>query len=324
MDRSAIFLLCNAAFSCSYVVLSRDAAHYEGHRERAGGTKQFNREGMTMLTSMRGLVAATLLAGSSFTAMPAFADETDPPSDITITGSAAVVSQYRFRGLAQSDNKPVVQASMTISHSSGFYVSTWGSSASASSGPPINIGGTEIDVYGGWTKGLGDSGFTVDVGGYGYIYPGFTPGNYYEIYGSVAKTFGPASAKIGVYVAPGQDVFDLNFTSTKRSNLYVYGDLSSGIPNTPITLHGHLGHTSGGFEYGKNYLDYNVGASVKWKALTFDVSVVGTNIGRSDISNGFRGTSLCTGALGSCTPVNVEYIRRMSKTVVVGSITASF
>ena len=267
-----------------------------------------------MLTSIRGLLAATILAGSSFVAMPAFADETDPPSAITITGSAAVVSQYRFRGLAQSDNKPAVQASITVSHSSGFYISTWGSSASAGNGP-INIGGTEIDVYGGWTHGIGDSGVTVDVGGYGYIYPGAPLGNYYEIYGSVAKTFGPVGAKVGVYVAPGQEVFNYNFTSTDRHNLYVYGELSSGIPGTPITLHGHLGHTSGGFEWSKPYLDFNAGASVKWKALTFDVSVVGTDVSRSDINKGFG----CGGS-AAC----IEYNRRMSKTVVVGSITASF
>ena len=279
-----------------------------------------------MLTSVRGLVAATLLAGSSFAAMPALADETDPPSEFTVTGSAAVVSQYRFRGLAQSDNKPVAQAAITLSHQSGFYVSAWGSSASAGNGP-INIGGTEIDVYGGWTHGIGDSGVTVDIGGYGYIYPGAPLGNYYEIYGSVAKTFGPVSAKVGVYVAPDQEVFNYNWTSPDQHNLYVYGDLSGGIPGTPITLHGHLGHTSGGFEWAKSYLDFNAGASVKWKMLTFDVSVVGTDVSRDDISNGF-GPGYYPGliAAGTCTSNTTctDYYRRMSKTVVVGSITASF
>ena len=283
-----------------------------------------------MLTSMRGLMAATLLAGSTFAAMPALADETDPPSEITITGSAAVVSQYRFRGLAQSDNKPAVQAAITLAHKSGFYLSTWGSSASAGAGP-INIGGTEIDVYGGWTKGLGDSGVTVDVGGIGYIYPGAPLGNYYEIYGSVAKTFGPASAKLGVYVAPGQEVFNYNWTSPKRGNLYVYGDLSSGIPGTPLTVHGHLGYTDGGFAWAKNYLDYNVGVSAKWKALTFDVSAVGTNVSRDDISKGF-GPGYIIPACGAgassaavaCRSGQVDYYRRMSKMTVVASITASF
>lgn len=273
-----------------------------------------NREGKTMLTSIRGLSAAVLLAGSALAAVPAYADETDPPSDITITGSATIASQYRFRGLAQSDNKPVVQGAMTISHSSGFYLSAWGSSASAGAGP-INIGGTEIDIYGGWTKGIGDSGVTVDIGAIGYIYPGAPLGNYYEIYGSVAKTFGPVTAKVGVNVAPDQEVFNYNWTSTKRSNVYTFGNLSAGIPGTPITLTGQLGYTSGGFAWSKDYLDYSVGASAKWKALTFGISVVGTNISKGDVNSGFG----CLNTV-SC----IDYYHRMNKTTVVGSITASF
>ena len=43
-----------------------------------------------MLTSIRGLLAVTLLAGSALAAMPAYADEAAPPPEVTITGSAAI------------------------------------------------------------------------------------------------------------------------------------------------------------------------------------------------------------------------------------------
>jgi uncharacterized protein (TIGR02001 family) len=268
-----------------------------------------------MHTSIRGLIAATLLAGTALAATPAFADDAPaaPPSAVTITGSAAIVSQYRFRGLSQSDNKPAVQGAFTVAHSSGFYISTWGSSATGND--VVNIGGTEIDVYGGWTHALGKSGVTFDGGVYGYIYPGFTPGNYYEIYGSLAKTFGPFSAKAGAYYAPGQKVFDLNFTSPSRKNLYVYGELGAGIPNTPLSVHSHLGHTGGGFDYGKQYLDWNVGVTLKWKALAFDASWVGTNVSRGDINKGF-------GLEGDASEVGRFY--RIAKDVAVLSVTASF
>lgn len=265
-----------------------------------------------MLTSKRGLIAATLSAACLFAATPAFADETAPPSDITITGTAAVVSQYRFRGLSQSNNQPVVQGSMTISHSSGLYVSVWGSSASSNgfNDSPIDIGGTEIDIYGGFAKDLG--GVKVDVGVYGYIYPGSSKinfpiqsSNYVEVYGSLAKTLGPVTAKVGVYYAPAQKVFNLNFSSPTRNNTYVYGELSSGIPGTPISLHGHLGHTGGGFDYYKQYIDYTVGVSYTWKALTLDASLVGTNISRSDVGNS-------------------NYRYRPAKPVGVVSLTAAF
>jgi uncharacterized protein (TIGR02001 family) len=255
-----------------------------------------------MLTSIRGVLAATLLAGTALAATPAFADETAPPSAFTVSGSAAIVSQYRFRGLSQSDNKPAVQASITLSHDSGFYVSTWGSSTAGFQAPsPITPGGTEIDVYGGWAKQLGA--VKVDVGGYGYIYPNAPYFNYYEIYGSVAGTLGPVTAKAGINYAPGQTYFkDFGLTN---HNVYVFGELSGGIPGTPISLHSHLGYTDGGLRYVKNYVDYSVGASVTWNHLTLDASVVGTNISDSDV-------------LGSV------YLKRPAKTVGVVSLTASF
>ena len=276
-----------------------------------------------MLTSIRGLTAAAALCGALL-AVPAFADDTPAPAPtpvIAITGTAAIVSQYRFRGLAQSNNRPVVQASILATHRSGFYVGTWGSSASAGSssspgvGAPINIGGTEIDVYGGWTHALGHSGVKVDMGVYGYIYPGANTGNYYELYGSLADTFGPVTAKVGANYAPAQKVFDYNFTSPEGKNLYVYGELGATIPSTGITLHSHLGHTGGGFDWGKQYLDYVVGATYAWHNLALDASLVGTNLGHSDIDSGFG----CGG-----NPVCINSYYRMSKPVGVVSLTASF
>lgn len=275
-----------------------------------------------MLTSMRGLIAASLIAATALAATPAFADETDPPSDVTITGSAAVVSQYRFRGLSQSNNQPVIQGSMTVSHSSGLYVSVWGSSASSNAfiDSPIDIGGTEIDVYGGFAKELGSSGVKVDVGVYGYIYPGSgnTNGgpssNYVEVYGSLAKTMGPVSAKVGVYYAPAQKVFNLSVFSPTRNNTYVYGELASGIPGTPLAVHAHLGHTGGGFDYVKQYIDYSVGVSYTWKALTLDASFVGTNVSRDDVIAYGCGTNV------SCQ----DYFYRPAKPVGVVSLTAAF
>lgn len=265
-----------------------------------------------MLTSIRGVIAATLLAGTALAATPAFADEADAPKEFTISGSAAIVSQYRFRGISQSDNKPAVQASITVSHESGFYISTWGSSTSGDfTNTPIAPGGTEIDVYGGWAKQLGA--VKVDVGGYGYIYPSAPINNYYEIYGSVAGTVGPVTAKAGINYAPGQTYF--NTFGVTNHNVYVYGELSGGIPGTPIALHSHLGYTDGGLRYAKNYVDFSVGASVTWKNLTLDASVVGTNVSDSDVNfaNG-------CGNFGPC----VNYFKRPAKTVGVVSLTAAF
>jgi len=276
-----------------------------------------------MMNFRSGLLALT---AASMAAAPAFAQDSSAPaasaapaaaaapaSEFTITGSAAVASQYRFRGISQSDNKPVVQGAFTISHASGFYVSTWGSSASANNA--VNIGGTEIDVYGGYAHTF-TSGLTIDGGLYGYLYPGSKRAvgiseSYYELYGDVSKVFGPVTAKAGVNWAPNQSYFK-DWATATHSNVYLFGELSFSPVSTPWTIHTHLGHTGGGFDYvGHQYFDFVAGVSYKWKALTFDISGVGTNVKKS-----------YTAPFDAAASTND--FRKAARTTVVGTITASF
>ncbi len=263
------------------------------------------------------LTAAAVLA-FGFTAQTAFADEA-PASDFTVTGSGAVLSQYKFRGITQSDSKPSIQAAITLSHKSGFYVSMWGASG-ASDRFDVNSSyvspnaGTEIDIYGGYTNTIGKSGITFDGGVYGYIYPNLTNANLFEIYGSLSKAYGPVTGKIGVNWAPKQNYFTLAGTATKYS-VYKYVSLSYAPASAPITVHGSLGHTAGGLSFVKAYLDYNVGVSYKWKMLTLDLSAVGTNVSKSDIA------ASGVGAVGS---YSNNSLYRYGKFAPVLSLTASF
>jgi uncharacterized protein (TIGR02001 family) len=285
----------------------------------------------------KALMTSILLAGSAFAVSPALADDAPaaapaPTPAFTITGAADVASQYRFRGISQSNNKAVFQGTFTITHSSGFYVSTWGSSASGNSW--VDIGGTEIDVFGGYSHTFAKSGITLDGGLYGYLYPGsehafgcdavndckLPSQDYFEIYADASKTYGPVTGKLGINFAPNQAYFK-DFHTNTRHNVYVYGELGLTLPHFPITFHSHLGHTGGGFDYGpkvKQFLDYTVGASYKWKSLTFDISVVGTNLSRKDE------TVLLVNDDESVSSVYYRDADRAAKAVAVGTITASF
>ncbi|HWU01974.1 MAG TPA: TorF family putative porin [Novosphingobium sp.] len=262
---------------------------------------------------------AAAAVAMAFAAQTAYADDAPTP-EVTVTGSAAIVSQYRFRGISQSDNKPAAQMSITVSHKSGFYVSTWGSSASAGQSA-VNIGGSEIDVYGGYTHAIGKTGITFDGGLYGYLYPGMPSAEYFEIYGSLSKSYGPISAKVGLNWAPAQDYFTnlqkVTGVNTPDYNVYEYAELTLSVPKTPVTIHGHLGHTGGGLDLGYDYIDYTVGASYKWKMLTLDASLVGTDISHS------RATSASLYGVGY-TGVAPQEIYRAGKPVAVISLTASF
>ena len=249
-----------------------------------------------------------------------------PTPEFTVTGSAELISQYRFRGISQSNNAPAIQGSFTVTHASGFYISAWGSSTygdpngfadKRSAGSPINPGGTEIDAFAGYSKTLGTSGITADGGLYGYIYPGNAITSYYEIYGDLSKSYGPIGVKVGVNYAPKQRGLDTAVTgSNTHYSIYKYFELTYSPAQLPaLTLHSHVAHTGGGFDYAgtRQYLDYTVGVSYKWKALTFDISAVGTNISHANAA----ADALATGT-------STTYWYRPAKSVAVGSITASF
>ena len=53
-----------------------------------------------------------------------------PEPDFTFTGNVGLFSQYVFRGISQTNEKPAVQGGFDVSHKSGFYVGTWNSNVS--------------------------------------------------------------------------------------------------------------------------------------------------------------------------------------------------
>lgn len=229
-----------------------------------------------MLTSVRSLLAATVLASAALTAAPAMAQD-EPESDITVSGSVTLVSDYRFRGVSLSAGDPAIQGGLTVSHKSGFYVGTWASSLEDT---PL-YGEMELDLFAGW-KGEVTSNLTLDAGLTYYVYPskddGVGPAAYFEPYVKLSTTLGPVGATVGVAYAWDQDSLG------SEDNLYVYTDLSVGIPNTPISVTGHLGYTDGilGPKFlsggtSKSGLDWGVGASVTvLGGLTLGVQYVGT------------------------------------------------
>ncbi|MDG2004669.1 MAG: TorF family putative porin [Novosphingobium sp.] len=208
-----------------------------------------------MLKSIRGVIAASLLAGCAFAATPAFAED-EAESEFTISGNAALVSQYRFRGVDLSGGDVAIQGGVDVSHKSGFYLGTWGSSIDENT---VGYGHTEVDVYGGWSGDIA-SGVSADVGVIYYAYPNAGAGkfDYVEFYGSVGLTLGPAEATLGFAYAPDQSSLG------NTDNIYGYLDVSAGIPTTPITLNAHAGYTDGFLTFTNNgkAWDWSVGADV--------------------------------------------------------------
>jgi uncharacterized protein (TIGR02001 family) len=242
------------------------------------------------------LAAATLAA---VTALPASAQETAPPKPVTVTGSVALVSDYRLRGVSQTDKEMAVQGGITVAHESGLYGGVWASNLAGWG----TFGGSnmELDLIGGYKHAIG--GGAIDVGLTWYMYPGgASKTDFAEPYAKLSGTIGPVNLLAGVAYAPKQQALGKYYNSgasaqtgiydnpgKKNDNLYLWGDFASAIPTTPLTAKAHIGYSKGNSGLGPNgtsaaptgeYWDWLVGAdyAVKGTPLTLGIAYVDTDI----------------------------------------------
>ena len=194
---------------------------------------------------MRFIYHITVIMPLILAASPSLAqDQTDPPSAVTVSGSATLASDYRFRGISQSDKDIAIQGGIMVAHQSGVYAGIWGSSVD----DYVAAGADqEIDLSAGFKKDLG--GTTLDVGAVYYYYPGAEKiiphyrSDFVETYASLSHILGPVTGKATVAYAPKQSA--LSVGSGKEDNLYIAADLSAGIPTTPVTVSAHVGRSFG-------------------------------------------------------------------------------
>jgi uncharacterized protein (TIGR02001 family) len=132
---------------------------------------------------MEKLPKALLLAGVaglfavSGAALAQTAPSPTPPEtpEHTFTGRAALYSEYEYRGISQTSEKPAVQLNLDYAHASGFYVGTflsnikWLEDTAEANGfhTDANI---EWDIYLGYRKEIFKD-VTLDVGYLRYEYP---------------------------------------------------------------------------------------------------------------------------------------------------------
>jgi uncharacterized protein (TIGR02001 family) len=246
------------------------------------------------------VISAAMVAGlPSLSAAPAAAAELG--NGISVSGGASLISDYRFRGISQTNKHAAVQGTFTLSHKSGFYATVWGTSIDEY---VENGSDQEIDLIAGYSKTFGAT--KIDGGVLYYYYPGSGGINsdFFEPYISISQTFGPVTAKATANYGFKQRALALNQISPKADNLYIAGDLSAAIPKTPVSLTAHLGHTYGPsyLSIGKGYTDWGAGGSVAVKNFIIGVQYVDTD---GDLINPFSG-------------------RNESKTGIVGSVGVTF
>lgn len=250
---------------------------------------------MTTKTSAVLLLAVALLATSSSSALAqdnatgaTTTVATEP--ELKVSGSVALVSDYRFRGVSQSNNGLAVQGGLTLNHTSGVYSGLWASNLAGwgtFGGPNL-----ELDLFAGYKFKLG--GGALDMGGTFYLYPGgASKTSFFEPYAKLSGSAGPVGLTAGVAYAWKQTALG-NWSNDidsrigdKEDNLYVWGDATFGIKDTPVTLKAHIGYSDGNPGLGPNgtsvaptgkYWDWLVGADYVVGPVTLGVAYVDTDI----------------------------------------------
>jgi uncharacterized protein (TIGR02001 family) len=189
------------------------------------------------------------LLGAAFAAMaPVAAVAQDSALPGTFTGNVAIVSDYVFRGITQTNQDPAVQGGLDWDSGAGAYVGTWASSLEFG-----NDAGMELDLYGGYRGTIEN--FSYDVGFLYYMYPSTTAAglDFWEVYGKAGYNFGPASATFGINYTP-----DNTGATNRDAGVYYSGVISAPIGDM-FSISGGLGYSA--LEGVQNYTDWNAGAT---------------------------------------------------------------
>ena len=243
---------------------------------------------------MKKIVIAAAAFAPLAGAAPAFAQEADT-EPFTVSANVGLVSDYRFRGVSQSDRELAIQGGITVQHESGLYAGTWASNLSGWG----TFGGsnTELDLFAGYAFPL--AGGKLDVGLTWYMYPGGADKtDFAEPYVKLSGDVGPVNLLAGVAYAPKQQALGdwsnnppQSAIGDKEDNLYLWGDVAYSIPETPVKLKGHIGYSDGNPGLGPNgtsvaptgkYLDWLIGAEAAVGPLTVGISYVDTDISAAE------------------------------------------
>jgi len=192
------------------------------------------------------------------------------PAAPEVTYNVGVVSQYRYRGLAQTKGQPALQGGVDYANANGYYAGAWASQiqwikdASQTSNP--YTGNTELDLYGGYK--FKSDGIDYDVGFLRYQYIGNTLGN--AVTSSTYTQYGNANTN-EVYLGITSGIYSFKI-SNSISNLFGYlnsknsdylevaanYDMGGGITLTPhlgrqiVAGNGNLSYTDGSLTVAKD------------------------------------------------------------------------
>lgn len=227
------------------------------------------------------ICGAAALAILSVSITSAAAEEAKSMVPGTFSANIGMVTEYSFRGIQQSDERPAVQGGFDWSHDSGIYLGIWGSSVDFNDGDQAQA---EFDLYGGITHEFGK--LTLGAGVIYYAYPGAASNlnyNFVEALVSAGYDFGIASAKAQVNYSP-------NYFGDSDDAVYYAGDVTVPLPlPADLSLKGHVGYQTidRNANFGvPDYTDWSIGVGMALAGFDLSLSYVDTDLSKSECADG--------------------------------------
>jgi uncharacterized protein (TIGR02001 family) len=244
---------------------------------------------------MRNLTKTLIGALAAAGAFAGIAQAQDAP-DVTVSGSFAVQSDYRYRGISQNSKEAAPQAAATISLPEGFYVSSWASK--------VNWGGNnpsfELDIFGGKHFDLG--GTDLNVMAYYYSYPDFRPGvgpaaSYYETIVQLTHNFGPVAVTVTGSNSP-------EWSLGGGDGWYLAGLFTVPV-NDWLSLSANVGH-QWVQAAPSDYTHFDIGGTLTYRSWSLDLRYASTDIGNTACGAFWMATpNACSGGFVATVSYNV-------------------
>lgn len=230
--------------------------------------------------TLAALALLSLIPAAQAADAPSAADAASPYS---LTANVTLASQYRYRGLMQTNNQPAIQGGFDLAHASGFYLGNWSSSISwlndSNSGVSAPV---EMDFYGGYKGNLTDK-VPVDLGVLQYYYPGDYPSGYTspdttELYAGIG--YGPVMFKYSLALT---NLF--GFADSKYSQYFdLSGNFDTGIWG--LVLNAHAGRQIVRNVDNGSYTDWKLGLTKDFgQGLSVSLAYLDTNADRAVYTN---------------------------------------
>ena len=211
--------------------------------------------------ALAGAVALMLTGNQALAqATPAPAATPEPTPEHTLVPKISIYSEYEYRGISQTAEKPALQFNLDYAHSSGFYLGTFVTNIkwlkeAAKAGRFTTNANIEWDIFGGYKFEIVKD-VTLDVGYLRYEYPSskaFTPSpNTDEVYVGIAS--GPFSAK---YSHSTSNLF--GFANSKNSGFTEINWSQEVLPK--VTANAHIGRQTVKNNGDYSFNVYKLGAS---------------------------------------------------------------